>query len=156
MNKSIPFLLIACLWILGCSNNEKCNYQLNSQSCMSKSSKSEISMESYFPSPHVNVNLEDEILQALQSKFEYSSDIEITILDKDRASESKPMYYVWFKVTFQQNIPEKGLALVTVGISPEVITYYQESMVLDALKQGKPLVDIPKNILEEVKVSLKM
>jgi len=123
---------------------------------MSKPSKNEISMESYFPSPHVNVNLEGEILQALQTKFESSSDIEVSILDKDRAGESKAMYYVWFKVTFEHSAPENGLALVEVGITPEVVTYYNESMVLEALKQENPVVDIPKNILDEVKASLEM
>lgn len=156
MIKYIPLLLIYCFWVFGCSNTQKCNRQLNSESCMSKPSKNEISMESYLPSPHVNVNLEGEILQALQTKFDSSSDIEVSILDNDRAGESKAMYYVWFKVTFEHSTQEKGLALVVVGITPEIVTYYNESMVLDALKQENPVVDIPKNILDAVKVSQKM
>lgn len=123
---------------------------------MSKPSKNESTMKSYFPSPHVNVNLEGEILQALQTKFESSSDIEFSILDKDQAGQSKAMYYVWFKVTFEHSAPKNGLALVTVGIIPEVVTYYNESMVLEVLKQENPVVDIPKNILDEIKDSLKV
>lgn len=123
---------------------------------MSKPSKNEISMKSYFPSPHVNVNLNDKVLQALQTKFESSSDIEVTILDKDRAGESKAMYYVWFEVTFKHNHPEKGLALVVVGINPEVIRYYKESIILDALKHEDPVVDIPENIQDEIKKLVEM
>ena len=66
MNNSISFLLMSSLWIYGCCNSEKSNHQLNSVSSLSNSNKNETSMESYFPSPHVKVNIEGEILQALQ------------------------------------------------------------------------------------------
>jgi len=155
MNIKTLVSILSVFLVLGCSNNELCVHQSDTDRGMSKPITNEINMNSYFPSPFNHIGLEDEVLLALESKFELSSGFEITILDNSRLGEIKPMYYVWFKVSTKDNSHQKGLALVIVGLNPEVFEYYKESEVIDVLEEANPSINIPNNILNALDTLLK-
>ena len=118
---------------------------------MPESNKNEIDMTSFYPTPYVNTGLSDEVLQALQSKFELSSDIEFLILDNDESQNIKAMYHVWVNFLPQQDGYENGLALVAVGLIPEVVVYYSETELMKIFESTKPVTSIPETILAKVK-----
>jgi hypothetical protein len=144
------FSILSIVLIFGCSNNELGVNQSDTVKGMSKPIKNEISMDSYYPSPSSNIGLENEVLLALTSKFGGSSGFDITVLDHCGPSQIKPMYYVWVNNSAKGNSHQKGLALVMVGTTPEVLEYYKESEVIDVLGEANPSTNLPKNIIDAV------
>ncbi len=138
-------------------------HQSNIELKVSGDGRSESNIESYFPSPHINVGFEDEIFQALELKFnststssssELLSNIEYTILDNDKPQYFKAMYYVWVTFRSPKNNQEDGLAIVAVGINPEVLEYFTEKTIRQSFKEQEGRYNFPENILSKIKVIL--